>query len=275
MLAEQGESLARAIKVKTEFLASMSHELRTPLSAIIGFADLLSTSPKESLSPRARESLERIRRNGEHLLSLINDILDLAKAETGRLDVRLATVNLAQLARSCMAEVESLRAGTEVQLRVEVGEGPCEVRTDAQRVRQILLNLLANALKFTERGEVVVALQLMPDEVRLAVRDTGIGIPAHAMAELFRDFHQLDVGDGRKYAGTGIGLALSRRLARALGGEIEARSKAGEGSTFTLILPRSLASTLIPEPSVSSLAVAAPSGASISELPPPPSKVLS
>ncbi|HEY2510102.1 MAG TPA: GAF domain-containing sensor histidine kinase, partial [Polyangiaceae bacterium] len=276
MLAEQGESLRRANKVKTEFLASMSHELRTPLSAILGFADLLQTSPKENLSSRARESLERIRRNGEHLLSLINDILDLAKAETGRLDVRLSPVNLPQLARACVAEVESLRSGNEVQLRADVGDNPCELRTDPQRVRQILLNLLANALKFTERGEVVLSLQLMPDEVRLAVRDTGIGIPAHAMTELFRDFHQLDVGDGRKYAGTGIGLALSRRLARALGGEIEVRSSEGEGSTFTLVLPRSLASTLVPEPSAANLTPGVPSSVSLSELPPaPPSKVLS
>src|ERR1700735_2992823 len=109
MLAEQGETLQRANKVKTEFLASMSHELRTPLSAILGFADLLVTSPKETLSPRARESLERIKRNGEHLLSLINDVLDLAKAEAGRLDVRLAPVGMTALVRACAAEVDSLK----------------------------------------------------------------------------------------------------------------------------------------------------------------------
>ncbi len=259
MLEEQGESLARAVKVKTEFLASMSHELRTPLSAILGFTDLLQTSPKENLSPRARESLERIRRNGEHLLSLINDILDLAKAEAGRLDVRMAPVNLPQLARACVAEVESLRANTGVQLRADVPDTPLEIRSDAQRVRQVLLNLLANALKFTEHGEVVLTMQTTADEVRMAVRDTGIGIPAHAVAELFRDFHQLDVGDGKKYAGTGIGLALSRRLARALGGEIEVRSGEGEGSTFTFILPRSLPASVLPDNS------------SVSLTPPPPS----
>jgi signal transduction histidine kinase/CHASE3 domain sensor protein len=271
MLAEQGESLARANKVKTEFLASMSHELRTPLSAILGFADLLQTSPKENMSPRARESLERIRRNGEHLLSLINDILDLAKAEAGRLDVRFAPVNMPQLARACAAEVDSLRAGNEVQLRVEATEPPIELRTDVQRVRQILLNLLSNALKFTERGEVVLAVQETADEVRLAVSDTGIGIPAHAMGELFREFHQLDVGDGRKYTGTGIGLALSRRLARALGGEIEVRSREREGSTFTLVLPRSTGGVLGIEPSSASLTPPPPS---TSEVPPtsfPPS----
>jgi signal transduction histidine kinase/CHASE3 domain sensor protein len=260
MLAEQGESLSRANRVKTEFLASMSHELRTPLSAILGFADLLQTSPKENLSARARESLERIKRNGEHLLSLINDILDLAKAEAGRLDMRFAPVSLPQLARACVAEVESLRAGNDVQLRADVpGDTVLELRTDAQRVRQILLNLLSNALKFTERGEVALSLQVTASEVRLAVRDTGIGIPAHALGELFRDFHQLDVGDGRKYAGTGIGLALSRRLARALGGEIEVRSSEGQGSTFTLVLPRAFSQTLLPEPS------------SVSLTPPPPS----
>src|SRR5262249_53231847 len=146
MLAEQGESLARAVKVKTDFLASMSHELRTPLSAILGFADLLATSPKESLSPRARESLERIKRNGEHLLSLINPVLDLAKAEAGRLDVRLSAVNMSQLARACVAEVDSLRSGKDLVLTAEVPEVPVDTLSDAQRVRQILLNLLSNAI---------------------------------------------------------------------------------------------------------------------------------
>jgi signal transduction histidine kinase len=242
-LAEQGERLARANKVKTEFLASMSHELRTPLSAILGFADLLITSPKEQLSPRARESLERIKRNGEHLLGLINDVLDLAKAEAGRVDIRPAPVNLAQLARACVAEVESLRVGKDLKLFADVGEGGLVIVTDAQRVRQILLNLLSNALKFTDRGEVALSVRATANEVHLAVRDTGIGIPANAVKELFQEFHQLEAGDGRRYEGTGVGLALSRRLARALGGDIEVRSRQGEGSTFTLVLPRLMAPT--------------------------------
>jgi signal transduction histidine kinase/CHASE3 domain sensor protein len=236
-LAEQGERLTRANRVKTEFLASMSHELRTPLSAILGFADLLMTSPKEQLSPRARESLERIKRNGEHLLALINDVLDLAKAEAGRIEVRMAAVDVGQLARACLAEVESLREGKELKLIADVGEDSIGTMTDAQRVRQILLNLLSNAIKFTDRGEIVLTVRTTADEVQLAVRDTGIGIPAQAMNELFQDFHQLDVGDGRRHEGTGVGLALSRRLARALGGEIEVRSVEGQGSTFTLVLP--------------------------------------
>jgi signal transduction histidine kinase/CHASE3 domain sensor protein len=272
MLAEQGESLARAVKVKTEFLASMSHELRTPLSAILGFADLLVSSPKEQLSTRARESLERIKRNGEHLLTLINDILDLAKAETGRLDVRLQPTNLSQLARACVAEVESLRSNSEVQLRAEVPDA-IEGLTDPQRLRQILLNLLSNALKFTERGEVVLGLVATDGEIRIWVRDTGIGIPATAMGELFRDFHQLDVGDGRRYAGTGIGLALSRRLARALGGDIEVSSRERVGSTFTLVMPRNLVA--FPPESLASLPE--PRSSTVSITPPPPSrsKVLS
>ncbi len=237
-LAEQGDRLTRANKVKTEFLASMSHELRTPLSAILGFADLLLTSPKEELSVRARESLERIRRNGEHLLGLISDVLDLAKAEAGRVDVRLAPVNVGLLARSCVAEVESLGLGKDVRLAVDADETPIETMTDTQRVRQILLNLLSNAIKFTDHGEVVLMVRAGPNEVRLSVRDTGIGIPAHAVKDLFQDFHQLEAGDGRRYDGTGVGLALSRRLARALGGEIEVRSHEGQGSTFTLVLPR-------------------------------------
>jgi signal transduction histidine kinase/CHASE3 domain sensor protein len=238
MLAEQGDTLQRANKVKTEFLASMSHELRTPLSAILGFADLLTTSPKENLSPRARESLERIKRNGEHLLSLINDVLDLAKAEAGRLDVRLAPVVMTTLARACAAEVDSLRNGEEIHLVTDVPETPIESMSDAQRVRQVLLNLLSNALKFTERGEVVLSLRASPSEIRIAVSDTGRGIADRDLPNLFQEFHQLDAGEGKRYPGTGIGLALSRRLARALGGEIEVRSREHEGSTFTLVLPR-------------------------------------
>lgn len=237
-LAEQGARLAQANRVKTAFLASMSHELRTPLSAILGFTDLLMNSPKEQLSPRARESLERIKRNGDHLLALINDVLDLAKAEADRVDVRLAPVNMGLLARACVAEVESLRSGKDLRLLVEVGDEPIETSTDAQRVRQILLNLLSNAIKFTDRGEVALTVRATASEVRLAVSDTGIGIASQAMGELFQEFHQLDAGDGRRYDGTGVGLALSRRLARALGGEIEVRSRQGQGSTFTLVLPR-------------------------------------
>jgi len=244
-LAEQGERLAHANKVKTEFLASMSHELRTPLSAILGFADLLATSPKEQLSTRARESLERITRNGEHLLGLINDVLDLAKAEVGRIEVRLAPVNLPQLARACVAEVDSLSTAKGVRLVADVGEASIEAITDAQRIRQILLNLLSNAIKFTDRGDVVLTVRAVGTELRVAVRDTGIGIPAHALTELFQEFHQLEAGDGRRYDGTGVGLALSRRLARALGGDIEVRSVEGEGSTFTLVLPRVTAPTAV------------------------------
>jgi signal transduction histidine kinase len=237
-LAEQGQRLEHANQVKTSFLASMSHELRTPLSAILGFADLLITSPKEQLSSRARESLERIKRNGDHLLSLINDVLDLAKAEAGRIEVRIAPVNVAELVRACVAEVDSLRAGKDLKLTSDVTDTPVDVMTDDQRVRQIVLNLLSNAIKFTDVGEVVVSVRATASEVRVAVRDSGIGISPAAMKELFQDFHQLEAGDGRRYDGTGVGLALSRRLARALGGDIEVRSRQGEGSVFTLVLPR-------------------------------------
>lgn len=237
ILAEQGETLARANRVKTEFLASMSHELRTPLNAILGFADLLLASPRENLSPRARESLERIHRNGDHLLMLINDVLDLAKAESGRIDVRLEAIDLAQLARACAAEVDSLRQGKELKLSV-VAPPHLETVTDGQRVRQVLINLLSNAIKFTDEGEVTVALSSTSEETRIAVSDTGVGIPERAMKDLFREFQQLEAGDGRRYPGTGIGLALSRRLARALGGDIAVVSEEGKGSTFTLVLPR-------------------------------------
>jgi signal transduction histidine kinase len=262
--------------VKTEFLASMSHELRTPLSAILGFADLLLTSPKEQLSPRARESLERIKRNGEHLLGLINDVLDLAKAEAGRVEVRLGPVNIGQLARACVAEVESLRSGKNMRLAVDAGEAPVETVTDAQRVRQIIINLLGNAIKFTDEGEVVLAVRATGNEVHVSVRDTGIGIPAHAMKELFQDFHQLEAGDGRRYDGTGVGLALSRRLAHALGGEIEVRSRQGEGSIFTLVLPRLYPPALVASPVLAAPPMQpTPEAALLTPPPPRPGKTLS
>jgi signal transduction histidine kinase len=231
------EELARANRVKTEFLASMSHELRTPLNAILGFADLLLDSPREHLSPRSRESLERIQKNGTHLLTLINDVLDLAKIESGNADLRFAAVDVIPLLRACPEELDSLRIGKNLELRVEAPDH-LEMVTDGQRLRQIVLNLLSNALKFTDEGEVLLSIEAGDDEVKVAVKDTGVGIPAHSIGELFQDFRQLDAGDGRRFAGTGIGLALSRRFARALGGDITVISTEGKGSTFTLVLPR-------------------------------------
>ena len=231
------EELARANRVKTEFLASMSHELRTPLNAILGFADLLLASPRENLTPRSRESLERIQKNGTHLLTMINDVLDLAKVESGNADLRFAAVDVIPLLRACPEELDSLRLGKDLELRVEAPEH-LEMVTDGQRLRQIVLNLLSNALKFTDAGEVLLKIDAGDDEVRVSVRDTGVGIAAHSIGDLFQDFRQLEAGDGRRFAGTGIGLALSRRFARALGGDIGVESKEGEGSTFTLVLPR-------------------------------------
>lgn len=238
MLVAQGESLAEANRVKTGFLTSMSHELRTPLHAIIGFADLLLSSPKESLSPRARESLERIHRNGENLLGLINDVLDLAKVEAGRAEVTFAETSMVDLVRESVGEVESLRAGRDLVLKVEAPASPVSIDTDPKRVRQILVNLVGNAIKFTDHGEVVVRLTVLAHEVQLAVSDTGIGIAPKDLESLFQDFHQIDKGDGRRYEGAGVGLALSRRLAWALGGDIRVVSELGKGSTFTLVLPK-------------------------------------
>jgi len=198
---------------------------------------LLLASQREELSPRARESLERIRRNGTHLLTLINDVLDLAKAESGRIDVRLEAIDVAHLARSCVAEVDSLRQGKDLKVAVDAPP-ELEMVTDGQRVRQILINLLSNALKFTDKGEVNVQVVATASDLKIAVSDTGVGISEKAMKDLFKDFQQLDVGDGRRYPGTGIGLALSRRLARALGGDITVVSAEGKGSTFTVVLPR-------------------------------------
>ncbi len=230
--------LSRANRVKTEFLAAMSHEFRTPLVAILGFADLLLASPRENLSPRARESLERIKRNGENLLLLINDVLDLAKAESGKIELRVEPVDLGAIVRSSVGELDSLREGKDITITVE-GPEKIEIATDGQRVRQVVSNLVSNALKFTEKGSVTIRLEDGEDVVRIAVVDTGMGIPEHALGELFKDFRQLEAGDGKRYPGTGMGLALSRRLARVLGGDIEVSSIEGKGTTFTVELPKS------------------------------------
>ncbi len=228
----------RANRAKFDFLASMSHELRTPLNAISGYTELLRDGVHGELTPAQLHTVERIARAGRHLLSLINDILNFSRIDAGKLDFEITTVPLREL----MQEVEILVA-PQVRAKALLFEfagvdGAPAVRADAEKARQILLNLISNAIKFTpEGGRIRVAGHATEGRVHIEVEDTGIGVPPDKLEHIFEPFVQLGRTLSSGHQGTGLGLSISRDLARALGGDIVARSTPGQGSTFTLILP--------------------------------------
>ena len=226
---------------KSEFLANMSHEIRTPMTAILGFSDLLA-SPNLP-SQEQREFLAGIQRNGKALLELISDILDLSRIEADRLTLEKADCPLLQIIDDVLSVVQVRAEEKGLSLDVDYTFPlPETIHTDPLRLRQVLANLIGNAVKFTERGAVRIAVSLLaqkptgPAQVQFAISDTGIGIPADKIGELFQPFMQVDASASRRYGGTGLGLAISRRLAKALGGDVEVVSQLGEGSTFTLTI---------------------------------------
>jgi signal transduction histidine kinase len=243
-VAEANHKLEMASRYKSAFLANMSHDLRTPLNAIIGFSRLVMRRSQGVLPTRQYENLEKILLSAEHLLMLINDILDLAKIEAGRLDVRLAEVDLAALVEVCLRTVEPLIKSGQVCLKKQIEPDLPLLLTDQDRLRQILMNLLSNAIKFTPEGTVTVSIQGQAQEIAIVVADTGIGIPEHALGLIFEEFRQADSSTTRQYGGTGLGLAISRHLARLLGGDITVQSTVGVGSTFTITLPLHSGATL-------------------------------
>jgi signal transduction histidine kinase len=241
LLRRQAIELEQASIAKTQFLANVSHDVRTPLNAILGYTNLLLRGVSGDLEPAQRESLVRVDANARHLLSLINEILDITRIEAGKMPVHLSSIKLRGLIAEIMTEVEPLIAGSNLEVSAKVQPGLSVIRTDRQKVKQILLNLLTNALKFTPRGSVAVtcAHQRASREIAIAVRDTGIGIAETDQARIFEAFSQADPVSTRETGGTGLGLAICQRLAAVLGGRITLESKVRHGSTFTLIIPQS------------------------------------
>jgi signal transduction histidine kinase len=226
-----------ASRAKSNFLAVMSHELRTPMNAIIGYSELLRDELMGPLLPRQREQVERIQASSGHLLQLINEVLAFARIDAGREEVEIEPVDLYQLVRDTAAVVLPLAELKHLAFQLDVPGGGALVHTDTPKVRQILLNLLSNAVKFTEAGEVTLRARVEGGMIQLEVRDTGIGIPAEQMQNIFDPFWQAEQSTNRRAEGTGLGLSVMRQLVRLLQGEVLLDSVEGQGTSFVVRLP--------------------------------------
>jgi signal transduction histidine kinase len=239
-IQDKNRQLAEASERKSQFLASMSHELRTPLNDIIGLTEMMVTNAARFGTEKALEPLRRVNAAGTHLLSLINEVLDLSKIEAGKLELNPEPVNLPRLIDEVIGTAGQLAEKNQNRLVVEAQENLGALTADSRRLKQILLNLLSNACKFTKEGEVARRVRKVADGrdwVELAVADTGIGLTAEQQAKLFQEFTQADSLTARRYGGTGLGLALSRKLARMMGGDVTVTSEPSKGSVFTVRLP--------------------------------------
>jgi signal transduction histidine kinase len=226
----------QANAAKSAFLANMSHELRTPLNAIIGFTRIVRRKTDGVLPAKQTENLDKVLLSADHLLNLVNTVLDIAKIEAGRMDVLAANFRISALIDLCANTNQPLlRPG--VTLEKHVDENLNLIYSDQDKIRQIILNLLSNAAKFTHKGRIRLVADLDGENLRISVADTGIGISAEALPRIFKEFQQGDTSTTRRYGGTGLGLSISRNLASLLGGDITVESELGKGSTFTLIIP--------------------------------------
>jgi PAS domain S-box-containing protein len=239
LLRRQALALEQASALKSQFLANMSHEFRTPLNAILGYTNMLLQGTYGDMAAAQRKALGRVDSNSRHLLALINDILDISRIEAGRMPLQLSRFRASDLIAEVVHELEPVIAHSSVRVERRVAPRVPMIRSDRQKVKQILVNLLSNALKFTHEGFIRITCDYEPEEgwIRLTVSDTGIGIdPAHH-EQVFEDFRQVDSSPTRAYSGTGLGLSICRRLATMLEGRITLESVVGKGSTFTVLLP--------------------------------------
>ncbi|MCL1465572.1 PAS domain S-box protein [Argonema galeatum] len=236
-LLQAKEAAETSSRSKSEFLANMSHELRTPLNAILGLSQLLGQQIFGALNKKQKEYVNCIHSSGEHLLALINDILDLSKVEAGKEELTLMPISVSELCNSCLSLVGEAAFTKGLQLTIEVDTEADFCVADERRVKQMLLNLLSNGIKFTPAGKVELIVRKVPGAIAFTVADTGIGIAPEHLPLLFQSFCQLDSDLNRRYEGTGLGLVLTRKLARLHGGDVMVRSVFGKGSQFTLFLP--------------------------------------
>ncbi len=236
-IEEKGRELEVASRHKSQFLANMSHELRTPLNAILGYTELILDSIYGEMPAKAHAVLERVQVNGRHLLGLINDVLDLSKIEAGQLTLSLSDYSLGDVVHGVVAAVEPLAAEKRLAFRAEVAPDLPPARGDERRLSQVLLNLVGNAIKFTDKGEVKIAASVANGSFTVAVCDTGPGIAASDQAKIFEEFQQADNSSTRQKGGTGLGLAIAKRIIEMHGGRLWVESSPGQGSTFSFTLP--------------------------------------
>ena len=236
-IEEKGRQLARADKHKSEFLANMSHELRTPLNAILGYTELILDEIYGTVPDKIVEVLTRLEKNGRHLLNLINDVLDLSKIEAGRFTLTLGDYSLTELIESVHSSLESLAAEKNLALKLNLPEKLPNGKGDDQRLTQVLLNLVGNAIKFTEEGEICIEARAEDECFIVSVVDTGPGISEENLHTVFREFHQVDGSSTKQKGGTGLGLAISKKIVEMHGGRIWVSSSVGAGSTFTFSIP--------------------------------------
>jgi signal transduction histidine kinase len=239
LLRRQRIQLEQASAAKSQFLANMSHEFRTPLNAILGYTSLLLQGVSGELGPQQERNLGRVDSNARHLLAIINDILDISRIEAGKMPLHVSAFPLPKLIQEVLAELEPLIEASKLSVRVDTTRKLPAVSSDRAKVKQIVLNLVTNAVKFTPTGSVTISARHDPSakEVEIAVSDTGIGIKPEDHERVFEDFRQADNSPAREYGGAGLGLAICRRLASMMEGRVELQSAVGQGSTFTLTLP--------------------------------------
>jgi signal transduction histidine kinase len=236
-IQEKSRQLAEASQHKSQFLANMSHELRTPLNAILGYTELILDSVYGDMPEKARGVLDRIQRNGGHLLGLINDVLDLSKIEAGQFVLSLADYSLKNVVETVYTEVEQLATEKKLAFKTDVASDLPGGHGDERRLTQVLLNLAGNAIKFTDQGEVAIKASAANGSFEVSVRDAGPGISAADQAKLFQEFQQAENSITLSKGGTGLGLAISKRIIEMHGGHIWVESVVGEGSTFSFTLP--------------------------------------